>query len=243
MMSERVSPRRRTQGLLVPHLLRHDRFGPFRAGEPPIHMQSAVAWARAAFLCSALLGLRRGLVPGRCRESAVVHPAHNIGKPRRKKEKASLAASAFAADPAQLIFFVVLSMVGRGGNHCHQYLVVGLGAALTERQARARQYCAHRASGHGGEARESCSVEALAGAHPPRAQPRARARDWWLDGPRPAAPLIGVGRSGRPAIGPDRVGEPVSPADDNAVGRDMIVRSVTPQGSFGKVFAPSPPAS
>ena len=124
-----------------------------------------------------------------------------------------------------LVFFIVLSMVGGGLN---QYLVVALGALLRH-AACARQYRAHRAS-----AMSALGVllgGVLAGAH--RApQPRGVRR------------IVGDGQCQRV----HRLVDPgalllvlVAVAERFASGmtmpsRDMIVREVTPPGSFGKVF-------
>src|SRR5215470_2800995 len=125
LLSERVSPRRMTQVFSF-----HTCSGMIGSAIAPVSllfMQSAVGW-RGAFLCSALLGVVAALVLAVQGEPPVVHPAHP-SKPR------SEAAASAASDGWQLLlsppillnllFFVVLSMVGGGLN---QYLVVGLGA-------------------------------------------------------------------------------------------------------------------
>src|SRR5262249_14477106 len=92
-----------------------------------VFRQRAVGW-RGAFLCSALLGVVAALFLAVQGEAPIVHPAHP-SKPRG--DQAARAPTdgwrLLLLPPIllNLLFFVVLSMVGGGLN---QYLVVGLGA-------------------------------------------------------------------------------------------------------------------
>ena len=120
LLSERVSPRRMTQVFSF-----HTCSGMIGSAIAPVSllfMQSAVGW-RGAFLCSALLGVVAALVLAVQGEPPVVHPAHP-SKPRGE-EPASWQLLLSPPILLNLLFFVVLSMVGGGLN---QYLVVGLGA-------------------------------------------------------------------------------------------------------------------
>jgi len=125
LLSERVLPRRMTQVFSF-----HTCSGMIGSAIAPVtllFMQSAVGW-RGAFLCSALLGAVAALFLAVQGEAPVVHPAHP-SKPRGE-EAASAPTDGWRLlllPPIllNLLFFVVLSMVGGGLN---QYLVVGLGA-------------------------------------------------------------------------------------------------------------------
>src|SRR6266567_266280 len=125
LLSERVLPRRMTQVFSF-----HTCSGMIGSAIAPVtllFMQSTVGW-RGAFLCSALLGVVAALFLAVQGEAPVVHPAHP-SKPRGE-EAASAPTDGWRLlllPPIllNLLFFVVLSMVGGGLN---QYLVVGLGA-------------------------------------------------------------------------------------------------------------------
>src|SRR5439155_1644009 len=78
-----------------------------------LFMQRAVGW-RGAFLCSALLGVVAALVLAVQGEPPVVHPAHP-SKPRGE-EPASWQLLLSPPILLNLLFFVVLSMVGGGLN-------------------------------------------------------------------------------------------------------------------------------
>ena len=125
LLSERVSPRRMTQVFSF-----HTCSGMIGSAIAPVtllFMQSAVGW-RGAFLCSALLGVVAALFLVAQGEAPIVHPAH----PSKPRSEAAASAPTdgwrlLLSPPIllNLLFFVVLSMVGGGLN---QYLVVGLGA-------------------------------------------------------------------------------------------------------------------
>jgi MFS transporter, FSR family, fosmidomycin resistance protein len=124
LLSERVSPRRMTQVFSF-----HTCSGMIGSAIAPVmllSMQDAVGW-RGAFLCSALLGVAAALFLAIQGEAPVVRPAHSKS---RSDEVASASADGWRlllSPPIllNLVFFIVLSMVGGGLN---QYLVVGLGA-------------------------------------------------------------------------------------------------------------------
>ena len=122
LLSERVSPRRITQVFSF-----HTCSGMIGSAIAPVvllSMQSAVGW-RGAFLCSALLGVVAALFLALQGEPPVVQAAH----PKLHSAEAPSADGwrLLLSPPIllNLVFFVVLSMVGGGLN---QYLVVGLGA-------------------------------------------------------------------------------------------------------------------
>src|SRR5262249_27643936 len=124
LLSERVPPRRMTQVFSF-----HTCSGMIGSAIAPVvllSMQSAVGW-RGAFLCSALLGVVAAFFLALQGEPPVVQAAH----PKPHSEEAARAAAdgwrLLLSPPIllNLVFFVVLSMVGGGLN---QYLVVGLGA-------------------------------------------------------------------------------------------------------------------
>src|SRR5499427_448385 len=225
LLCERVSPRRMTQVFSF-----HTCSGMIGSAIAPVtllFMQSAVGW-RGAFLCSALLGVVAALFLVAQGEAPIVHPAHP-SKPR------SEAAASAPTDGWQLLlsppillnllFFVVLSMVGGGLN---QYLVVGLGALYGTPPALANTALtglltmsaigvlaggalAARTANHNIVASTGLLVMAAASALIAYVDPGALL-------------LVLIASLSGFASGM------------TMPSRDMIVRSVTPPGSFGKVF-------
>jgi len=123
LLSERVSPRRMTQVFSF-----HTCSGMIGSAIAPVTLlilQAAVGW-RGAFLCSSVLGVVAALFLAVQAEPAILRPPHA----KSGAETASASAGGWplllsAPILLNLVFFVVLSMVGGGLN---QYLVVGLGA-------------------------------------------------------------------------------------------------------------------
>src|SRR5215510_7177734 len=120
LLSERVSPRRMTQVFSF-----HTCSGMIGSAIAPVtllFMQSAVGW-RGAFLCSALLGVVAAVVLAVQGEPPVVRTVQS----KSLEEAASAPADGWrlllSPPPIllNLVFFIVLSMVGGGLN---QYLVV-----------------------------------------------------------------------------------------------------------------------
>jgi MFS transporter, FSR family, fosmidomycin resistance protein len=225
LLSERVSPRRMTQVFSF-----HSCSGMLGSAIAPVSllfMQSAVGW-RGAFVCSALLGVVAALVLAVQGEPPVVHPAHP-SKPRG--EEAARAASdgwqLLLSPPIllNLLFFVVLSMVGGGLN---QYLVVGLGALYGTPPALAN------AALTGLLAMSALGV-LLGGALAGRTTHHNLVACAGLVMTGSASTLIALVDPGAVLL------VLIASLSGFASGmtmpsRDMIVRSVTPQGSFGKVF-------
>jgi len=123
LLSERVSPRRMTQVFSF-----HTCSGMIGSAIAPVTLlilQAAVGW-RGAFLCSSVLGVVAALFLAVQAEPPILRPPHA----KSGAETASASAGGWplllsAPILLNLVFFVVLSMVGGGLN---QYLVVGLGA-------------------------------------------------------------------------------------------------------------------
>src|SRR6266568_4324091 len=123
LLSERVSPRRMTQVFSF-HTC-SGRIGSAIAPGTLLILQAAVGW-RGAFLCSSVLGVVAALFLAVQAEPPILRPPH-------AKSGAETASASTGGWPLllsapillNLVFFVVLSMVGGGLN---QYLVVGLGA-------------------------------------------------------------------------------------------------------------------
>src|SRR5215471_7077493 len=124
LLSERVSPRRMTQVFSF-----HTCSGMIGSAIAPVtllFLQDAVGW-RGAFLCSSVLGVVAALFLALQGELSAVRTTHVKPRP---EEVASASANGWrllVSPPIllNLVFFIVLSMVGGGLN---QYLVVGLGA-------------------------------------------------------------------------------------------------------------------
>jgi MFS family permease len=220
LLSERVSPRRMTQVFSF-----HTCSGMIGSAIAPVSllfMQSAVGW-RGAFLCSALLGVVAALVLAVQGEPPVVHPAHP-SKPRGE-EPASWQLLLSPPILLNLLFFVVLSMVGGGLN---QYLVVGLGALYGTPPALANTALT-------GLLAMSAIGVLLGGTLAGRTARHNLVACAGLVVTGSASTLIALVDPGALLL------VLIASLSGFASGmtmpsRDMIVRSVTPQGSFGKVF-------
>ncbi len=220
LLSERVSPRRMTQVFSF-----HTCSGMIGSAIAPVSllfMQSAVGW-RGAFLCSALLGVVAALVLAVQGEPPVVHPAHP-SKPRGE-EPASWQLLLSPPILLNLLFFVVLSMVGGGLN---QYLVVGLGALYGTPPVLANTALT-------GLLAMSAMGVLLGGALAGRTARHNLVACAGLVVTGSASALIALVDPGALLL------VLIASLSGFASGmtmpsRDMIVRSVTPQGSFGKVF-------
>jgi len=220
LLSERVSPRRMTQVFSF-----HTCSGMIGSAIAPVtllFLQSAVGW-RGAFLCSALLGVVAALVLAVQGEPPVVHPAHP-SKPRGE-EPASWQLLLSPPILLNLLFFVVLSMVGGGLN---QYLVVGLGALYGTPPALANTALT-------GLLTMSAIGVLLGGALAGRTVRHNLVACAGLVVTGSASTLIALVDPGALLL------VLIASLSGFASGmtmpsRDMIVRSVTPQGSFGKVF-------
>lgn len=220
LLSERVSPRRMTQVFSF-----HTCSGMIGSAIAPVtllFLQSAVGW-RGAFLCSALLGVVAALVLAVQGEPPVVHPAHP-SKPRGE-EPASWQLLLSPPILLNLLFFVVLSMVGGGLN---QYLVVGLGALYGTPPALANTALT-------GLLTMSAIGVLLGGALAGRTARHNLVACAGLVVTGSASTLIALVDPGALLL------VLIASLSGFASGmtmpsRDMIVRSVTPQGSFGKVF-------
>jgi MFS transporter, FSR family, fosmidomycin resistance protein len=220
LLSERVAPRRMTQVFSF-----HTCSGMIGSAIAPVSllfMQSAVGW-RGAFLCSALLGVVAALVLAVQGEPPVVHPAHP-SKPRGE-EPASWQLLLSPPILLNLLFFVVLSMVGGGLN---QYLVVGLGALYGTPPALANTALT-------GLLAMSAIGVLLGGTLAGRTARHNLVACAGLVVTGSASTLIALVDPGALLL------VLIASLSGFASGmtmpsRDMIVRSVTPQGSFGKVF-------
>jgi MFS transporter, FSR family, fosmidomycin resistance protein len=220
LLSERVAPRRMTQVFSF-----HTCSGMIGSAIAPVSllfMQGAVGW-RGAFLCSALLGVVAALVLAVQGEPPVVHPAHP-SKPRGE-EPASWQLLLSPPILLNLLFFVVLSMVGGGLN---QYLVVGLGALYGTPPALANTALT-------GLLAMSAIGVLLGGTLAGRTARHNLVACAGLVVTGSASTLIALVDPGALLL------VLIASLSGFASGmtmpsRDMIVRSVTPQGSFGKVF-------
>jgi MFS transporter, FSR family, fosmidomycin resistance protein len=225
LLSERVAPARLTQVFSF-----HTCAGMIGSAIAPVtmlFMQSLVGW-RGAFVCASVLGFVAALFLALQAEPPIQRAIH-VSKPR-SDEAAHTPADGWRllmSPPIllNLVFFVVLSMVGGGLN---QYLVVGLGAlhgtppalantALTGLLAMSAVGVLVGGALAGRTARHSVvasigllvtgSVSAFIGLFDPGA----------------LLLILVVSLSG-------------FASGMTMPSRDMIVRSVTPPGSFGKVF-------
>ena len=125
LLSERVAPGRLTQVFSF-----HTCSGMIGSAIAPVtllFMQSIVGW-RGAFVCAAALGFIAALILA-LQPEPPIHRVVQVSKPRSDKTASAPADGwrLLLSPPIllNLVFFVVLSMVGGGLN---QYLVVGLGA-------------------------------------------------------------------------------------------------------------------
>jgi len=224
LLSERVSPRRMTQVFSF-----HTCSGMIGSAVAPVSllfMQAVVGW-RGAFLCSALLGVAAALFLALQGEPPLVRTAH--AKPHGE-EAASASTDGWRlllSTPIllNLVFFVVLSMAGGGLN---QYLVVALGALYATPPALANTALT-------GLLTLSAIGVLLGGALAARTVRHSVVACTGLLVTGAAATLIAFVDLGALLL--------VLTASLSGLAsgvampsRDMIVRSVTPAGSFGKVF-------
>jgi FSR family fosmidomycin resistance protein-like MFS transporter len=225
LLSERVSPQRITQVFSF-----HTCSGMIGSAIAPVTlllMQSVMGW-RGAFLCASVLGVIAALILALQGEPPV-HRTTHTPKPRSDD------AAGAPADGWQLllsppillnlVFFIVLSMVGGGLN---QYLVVGLGALYATPPALANTALT-------GLLAMSALGVLFGGALAARTARHNVMASIGL--------LVTAGASALIAfvdLGALLLVLVVSlsgfASGTSMPSRDMIVRSVTPPGSFGKVF-------
>src|SRR5215475_1939452 len=224
LLSERVSPRRMTQVFSF-----HTCSGMIGSAVAPVSllfMQAAVGW-RGAFLCSALLGVAAALFLALQGEPPLVRTAH--AKPHGE-EAASASTDGWRlllSTPIllNLVYFVVLSMAGGGLN---QYLVVALGALYATPPALANTALT-------GLLTMSAIGVLLGGALASRTVRHSVVACTGLVVTGCASTFIAFVDPGALLL------VLIASLSGFASGmtmpsRDMIVRSVTPPGSFGKVF-------
>ena len=232
LLSERVSPHRITQVFSF-----HTCSGMIGSAIAPsvlLLMQSMVGW-RGAFLCSAALGVIAALILALQGEQPVHRAAHVTAPPPSPAEGSGGGAAGAPADGWQLllsppillnlVFFIVLSMVGGGLN---QYLVVGLGALYGTPPALANTALT-------GLLVMSAIGVLVGGALAARTGHHNVVACLGLLVTGSVATLIGFVDPGALLL------VMIVSLSGFASGmtmpsRDMIVRSVTPPGSFGKVF-------
>ncbi|HZD27399.1 MAG TPA: MFS transporter [Xanthobacteraceae bacterium] len=224
LLSERVSPRRMTQVFSF-----HTCSGMIGSAVAPVSllfMQAAVGW-RGAFLCSALLGVAAALFLALQGEPPLVRAAH--AKPHGE-EAPSASTDGWrlllsAPILLNLVFFVVLSMAGGGLN---QYLVVALGALYATPPALANTALT-------GLLTLSAIGVLLGGALAARTVRHSVVACTGLLLTGAASTLIAF-------VDLDALLLVLTASLSGLASgvampsRDMIVRSVTPAGSFGKVF-------
>jgi MFS family permease len=222
LLSERVSPRRMTQVFSF-----HTCSGMIGSAIAPVvllSMQSAVGW-RGAFLYSALLGVVAALFLALQGEPPVVQAAHP--KPHSEEAASADGWRLLLSPPIllNLVFFVVLSMVGGGLN---QYLVVGLGALYGTPPALANTALT-------GLLTMSAIGVLLGGALAARTKRHNLVACAGLLVTGAASTFIAFIDPG--ALLLVLIASLSGFTSGMAMpSRDMIVRSVTPPGSFGKVF-------
>jgi MFS transporter, FSR family, fosmidomycin resistance protein len=226
LLSERVSSRRMTQVFSF-----HTCSGMIGSAVAPVSllfMQAAVGW-RGAFLCSALLGVVAALFLALQGEPPLVRPAH--AKPHGGDKAVSgsnvVGWRLLLSAPIllNLAFFVLLSMVGGGLN---QYLVVALGALYATPPALANTALT-------GLLTMSAIGVLLGGALAARTARHSVVACMGLLVTGAASTLIAFVDLG--ALLLVLIVSLSGLASGTAMpSRDMIVRSVTPAGSFGKVF-------
>jgi FSR family fosmidomycin resistance protein-like MFS transporter len=223
LLSERVSPRRMTQVFSF-----HTCSGMIGSAVAPVSllfMQHAVGW-RGAFLCSALLGVAAALFLALQGEPPLVRAIH--AKPQGEEAaSASVGWRLLLSAPIllNLVFFIVLSMIGGGLN---QYLVVALGALYATPAALANTALT-------GLLTMSAIGVLLGGALAARTVRHSVVACTGLLVTGAASTLIGLVDLGALllvlTVSLSGLASGVAMPS-----RDMIVRSVTPAGSFGKVF-------
>jgi FSR family fosmidomycin resistance protein-like MFS transporter len=225
LLSERVAPARLTQVFSF-----HTCAGMIGSAIAPVtmlFMQSLVGW-RGAFVCASLLGFVAALMLALTPEPPLQR-AVQVSKPRGEESaQASADGWRLLLSPPillNLIFFVVLSMVGGGLN---QYLVVGLGALHGTPPALANTALT-------GLLAMSAVGVLVGGALAGRTARHSVVASSGLLVTGGVSAFIGLFDPGALLL------ILVVSLSGFASGltmpsRDMIVRSVTPPGSFGKVF-------
>ena len=226
LLSERVTPQR------VPQVFSfHTCSGMIGSAVAPgtlLFMQSLAGW-RGAFVCAAALGIIAALILALQGEPPPRHRATQVSKPRGD-DPSSAAADGWRlllSPPIllNLVFFVLLAMVGGGLN---QYLVVGLGALYGTPPALANTALT-------GLLVMSAIGVLVGGALATRTTHHTLVTAGGLLVTGAVSTLIGFVDPGALLL------VLIVSLSGFASGltmpsRDMIVRSVTPPGSFGKVF-------
>ena len=226
LLSERVTPQR------VPQVFSfHTCSGMIGSAVAPgtlLFMQGLVGW-RGAFVCAAALGIIAALILALQGEPPPRHRATPVSKPR-SDDPSSAAADGWRlllSPPIllNLVFFVLLAMVGGGLN---QYLVVGLGALHGTPPALANTALT-------GLLAMSAIGVLVGGALATRTTHHTLVTAGGLLVTGAVSTLIGFVDPGALLL------VLIVSLSGFASGltmpsRDMIVRSVTPPGSFGKVF-------
>jgi MFS family permease len=226
LLSERVTPQR------VPQVFSfHTCSGMIGSAVAPgtlLFMQGLVGW-RGAFVCAAALGIIAALILALQGEPPPRHRATQVSKPRGN-DPSSAAADGWRlllSPPIllNLVFFVLLAMVGGGLN---QYLVVGLGALHGTPPALANTALT-------GLLVMSAIGVLVGGALATRTTHHTLVTAGGLLVTGAVSTLIGFVDPGALLL------VLIVSLSGFASGltmpsRDMIVRSVTPPGSFGKVF-------
>ena len=226
LLSERVTPQR------VPQVFSfHTCSGMIGSAVAPgtlLFMQGLVGW-RGAFVCAAALGIIAALILALQGEPPPRHRATQVSKPRGD-DPSSAAADGWRlllSPPIllNLVFFVLLAMVGGGLN---QYLVVGLGALYGTPPALANTALT-------GLLAMSAIGVLVGGALATRTTHHTLVTAGGLLVTGAVSTLIGFVDPGALLL------VLIVSLSGFASGltmpsRDMIVRSVTPPGSFGKVF-------
>jgi MFS transporter, FSR family, fosmidomycin resistance protein len=224
LLSERVSPRRMTQVFSF-----HTCSGMIGSAVAPVSllfMQQAVGW-RGAFLCSALLGVAAALFLALQGEPPLVRAPHAKPHGEEAASASSVGWRLLLSAPIllNLVFFVVLSMDGGGLN---QYLVVALGALYATPPTLANTALT-------GLLTMSAIGVLLGGALAARTVRHSVVACTGLLLTGAASTLIAFVDLG--ALFLVLTAALSGLASGVAMpSRDMIVRSVTPPGSFGKVF-------
>ena len=226
LLSERVTPQR------VPQVFSfHTCSGMIGSAVAPgtlLFMQSLVGW-RGAFVCAAALGIIAALILALQGEPPPRHRTTHVSKPRSDDPSSAAAAGwrLLLSPPIllNLVFFVLLAMVGGGLN---QYLVVGLGALYGTPPALANTALT-------GLLVMSAIGVLVGGALATRTTHHTLVTAGGLLVTGAVSTLIGFVDPGALLL------VLIVSLSGFASGltmpsRDMIVRSVTPPGSFGKVF-------
>ena len=226
LLSERVTPQR------VPQVFSfHTCSGMIGSAVAPgtlLFMQSLVGW-RGAFVCAAALGIIAALILALQGEPPPRHRATQVSKPRGDNPSSAAADGwrLLLSPPIllNLVFFVLLAMVGGGLN---QYLVVGLGALHGTPPALANTALT-------GLLVMSAIGVLVGGALATRTTHHTLVTAGGLLVTGAVSTLIGFVDPGALLL------VLIVSLSGFASGltmpsRDMIVRSVTPPGSFGKVF-------